>query len=189
LDDAGYQDTNNDGIREMPDDSRDLSFRFYWPNDVLEAPRVAELLSQMWAEIGVKLELQALDPDALTSVCCPGFDFDIIMWGWSSDPDPSFLLSILTTDEITTGTSETGYSNPDYDALYAQQATELDFEARKAIIWEMQAIMLRDLPYIIPFYQQTVQAFRKDRFTGWVTDATKVALEDPSSLTQIEAVQ
>jgi peptide/nickel transport system substrate-binding protein len=112
-----------------------------------------------------------------------------MMWGWSSDPDPSFMLSILTTDEITTGTSETGYSNPEYDALYTAQATELDPEARKAIVWQMQEIMMRDLPYIIPYYQQETQAFRKDRFTGWVTNATKVALEDPSSLTQIEAVQ
>ncbi|MCA9837555.1 MAG: ABC transporter substrate-binding protein [Trueperaceae bacterium] len=189
LDDAGYLDSNGDGVREMPDGSRDLSFRFYWPNDVIEAPRVAELLSQMWGDIGVKLELQALDPDALTSVCCPSFDFDIIMWGWSSDPDPGFMLSVLTSDEIPTGTSETGYSNPEYDELYAAQATELDPAKRQEIVWQMQAIMLRDLPYIIPYYQQQVQAFRTDRFSGWITDATKVALEDPSSLTQIEAIQ
>ncbi len=189
LDDAGYLDTNNDGVREMPDGSRDLSFRFYWPNDVIEAPRVAELLSQMWGDIGVKLELQALDPDALTSVCCPSFDYDIMMWGWSSDPDPGFMLSILTTDEVTTGTSETGYSNPEYDELYSAQATELDPAKRQAIVWQMQDIMMRDLPYIIPYYQQQVQAFRTDRFSGWRTDATKVALEDPSSLTQIEAIQ
>ena len=189
LDSAGYLDTNNDGVREMPDGGRDLSFRFFWPNDVIEAPRVAELLSQMWSDIGVKLELQALDPDALTSVCCPSFDFDIIMWGWSSDPDPSFMLSVLTSDEIPTGTSETGYSNPEYDELFRAQATELDPEKRKAIVWQMQAIMMRDLPYIIPYYQQQVQAFRTDRFSGWITDATKVALEDPSSLTQIEAIQ
>ena len=189
LDEAGYLDTNGDGVREMPDGSRDLRFRFYWPNDVIEAPRVAELLSQMWGDIGVGLELQALDPDALTSVCCPTFDFDIILWGWRSDPDPSFLLSVLTTDEISTGTSETGYANPEYDELFRAQATELDPVARKEIVWEMQDIMLRDLPYIIPYYQQEVQAYRTDRFTGWITDAAKVALEDPSSLTVIEQVQ
>lgn len=188
LDEAGYLDSNANGIRNMPDGGRELSFRFYWPNDVIEAPRVAELLSQMWSDIGIKLDLQALDPDALTSVCCPSFDFDIILWGWASDPDPGFMLSILTTDEIPTGSSETAYSNPDYDALYLAQATELDPEARKAIVWHMQEIMLRDLPYIIPYYQQQVQAFRKDRFSGWITDAPKVALEDPSSLTRISQV-
>jgi hypothetical protein len=34
-----------------------------------------------------------------------------------------------------------------------------------------------------------VQAYRTDRFTGWQTDAGKVALEDPSSLLFIEPVR
>jgi hypothetical protein len=53
----------------------------------------------------------------------------------------------------------------------------------------MQRLVFEDLPYIIPFYQQQVQAFRKDRFTGWVIDQPKVSLADPSSLTVIQAVQ
>jgi peptide/nickel transport system substrate-binding protein len=182
-------DTDGDGVREMPDGSNPLSFRLNWANDSTSSPRMAELLGQMWGEVGVKLEPQALDPDALTSVCCPAFDFDVILWGWGSDPDPGFMLSILTTDEIPTGTSETGYSNPEYDALYAAQAVELDRAKRQEIVWKMQEIMLRDVPYIIPYYDQAVQAFRKDRFSGWITDQTKVELTDPSSLTVIEPVQ
>ncbi len=133
-------------------------------------------------------ELQALDADALTSVCCPTFDFDVILWGWGSDPDPSFLLSVMTTDEIPTGNSETGYSNPEYDALYLDQAVELDKDARIEKVWEMQRIVFDDIVYLIPFYAQAVQAYRTDRFTGWQTDAGKVALEDPSSLLVIEPV-
>ncbi len=121
LDDAGYLDADGDGTRDMPDGSQSLTFRINWPSDSIDDPRLAELLSEMWGQIGVKLEAQAMDPDALTSVCCPAFDFDIILWGWGSDPDPNLLLSVMTTDEISTGSSETGYSNPEYDALYVQQ--------------------------------------------------------------------
>lgn len=189
LDDAGYKDTDGDGIREMPDGTHPLDFRMNWPSDSLDAPRMADLLHDMWGQIGVQTELQALDPDTLTSVCCPTFDYDVILWGWGSDPDPSFLLSVMTTDEIPTGTSETGYSNPEYDALYKQQQTELDQSKRKDIIWEMQRIALEDLPYIIPFYSSNYQAYRTDRFTGWVTDQPKEELSDPSSLLVIEPVQ
>jgi peptide/nickel transport system substrate-binding protein len=160
-----------------------------WPSDSVNAPRMAELLGGMWQQIGVSTEQQALDPDALTSVCCPTFDFDIILWGWGSDPDPNFLLSVMLTDEIPTGNSETGYSNPDYDALYLQQAVELDTDARIALVHQMQQIVFDDVVYIIPYYAQSVQAYRTDRFTGWLTDAGKVALEDPSSLLVIEPVQ
>lgn len=189
LDEAGYLDTDNDGIREMPDGTNPLIFRMNWPSDSIDAPRTAEMLNGMWAQIGISTELQALDADALTAVCCPTFDFDVILWGWGSDPDPAFLLSVMTSDEIPTGTSETGYSNPVYDDLYAQQQVELDLDARIAIVWEMQRIVLEDLPYIIPYYDSNVQAYRTDSFTGWVTDQAKLELSDLSSLLLVEPVQ
>ena len=182
LDDAGYVDANGDGVRDMPDGSRDLTFRINWPSDSIDSPRMAELLSEMWGDIGIKLEAQAMDPDALTAACCPAFDFDIMLWGWGSDPDPSLLLSVMTTDEIPTGSSETGYSNPTYDDLYTKQAVELDQAKRVEIVWQMQEITHNDVVYIIPFYSQNVQAFRKDRFTGWIVDQPKVELSDITSL-------
>jgi hypothetical protein len=43
--------------------------------------------------------------------------------------------------------------------------------------------------YIIPYYEQATQAFRTDRFTGWITDQAKVELSDPTSLVVIEPVK
>lgn len=189
LDDAGYLDADGDGIRDMPDGSRSLTFRMNWPSDSVDGPRLAELLSQMWGELGIKTELQAMDPDALTAVCCPAFDFDVMLWGWGSDPDPSLLLSVMTTDEIPTGSSETGYSNPEYDALYAEQAVELDFDKRVEIVWKMQEIVHDDVVYVIPYYDPNIQAFRTDRFTGWITSEAKIEFSDTSSLVVIEPVK
>ncbi len=188
LDDAGYLDVDGDGIRDMPDGSRPLTFRLNWPSDSIVAPRMSELLAEMWSEIGISLEPQAVDPDALTAQCCPAFDFDIMIWGWASDPDPSSLLYVYASDGISSGSSETGYSNPAYDDLYAKQQLELNFDARKEIVWEMQKIVHDDVVYIIPFYTASVQAYRKDRFTGWVTDQSKVELADVTSLVLIEPV-
>jgi peptide/nickel transport system substrate-binding protein len=189
LDEAGYLDSDGDGIREMPDSDQALVFRLNWPSDSADSPRIAELLGNTWNEIGVGIEPSALDPDALTAVCCPAFDFDLIIWGWGTDPDPSFLLSVMTTDEIPTGTSESGYSNPEYDELYVAQSVALDKDKRIELVWQMQEIVHRDLPYIIPFYAQSVQAYRTDRFSGWQDDAPRLALEDVSSLTVIEPVK
>lgn len=189
LDDAGYLDADGDGVRDMPDGSRSLTFRVNWPSDSVDGPRLAELLNQMWGELGIKTELQAMDPDALTAVCCPAFDFDVMLWGWGSDPDPSLLLSVMTTDEIPTGSSETGYSNPEYDALYAQQAVELDFDKRVETVWKMQEIVHNDVVYVIPYYDPNIQAFRTDRFTGWITSEAKIEFSDTSSLVVIEPVK
>ena len=189
LDDAGYLDTDGDGVREMPDGTNPLVYRLNWPSDSINAPRLAELLGEMWAEVGIETEPQAMDPDALTAACCPAFDFDVMLWGWGSDPDPNLLLSVMTTDEIPTGSSETGYSNPEFDELYYQQASEMDFETRKELVWKMQQIVFDDVVYLIPYYDPALQAYRSDKFTGWITDQPKVELSDPTSLTVVEPVK
>lgn len=188
LDDAGYKDVDGDGIREMPDGTHPLNFRMNWPSDSTTGARMAELLNDMWKQVGIGTQLQAVDPDALTAACCPAFDFDIILWGWGSDPDPSALLAVMTTNEIPSGSSETGYSNPDYDTLYEQQSVELDKDKRTQMVKQMQQIVHDDVVYIIPFYEQTVQAYRADRFKGWLTKG-RIALEDVSSLAIVEPVK
>lgn len=187
LESAGYVDSDGDGIREClaDQDCENLTFRFNYPNDSDTAPRETELISGWWNDIGVATTVQPLDPDTLTSVCCPTFDFDVIRWGWGSDPDPGFLLGATLCSEIDSGFSETGYCNEEYDALYDAQAVEVDPDTRRDIIWQMQEILLQDLPYIIPYYDQAVQAYRTDTFSGWQTNASRLALEDPSSLNVI----
>jgi peptide/nickel transport system substrate-binding protein len=173
LEEAGYKDTDGDGIREMPGDpSKPLSFRYSFPSDQSAGtgPRLFETLRDTWTQAGVEIKLQALEADALTSVCCPAFDFDVINWGWGAGVDPSSLLYIATTDEIPTGNSETGYSNPEYDALFKEQEITVDKAKRNEILHKMQEILVRDVPYIIPYYAQNVEAYRSDKFQGWVTD-------------------
>ncbi|NJN43584.1 MAG: ABC transporter substrate-binding protein [Anaerolineae bacterium] len=189
LDDAGYLDVDNDGIREMPGGGLPLTFRTYGPNDMTVVPRMGDLIAEMWLEVGVKIEFQIFDPDSLWALCCPDHDFDILIWGWSSDPDPKTILSVMVSTEIESGNNDTGYVNPLYDELFAQQAISIDTEKRKEIIWQMQQIVFEDVVFLVPFYPNAVQAYRTDRFTGWVTDENRISLEDISSLLLIEPVK
>lgn len=170
LDEAGYKDSDGDGVREMPDDpSKPLAFRYSYPSDQnQDGQRFFETLRDMWAQAGVKIELTPLEADALTAACCPAFDFDVINWGWFAGVDPSSLLYVATTAEIPTGNSESGYANPEYDALFERQQVTVDVAERNKILHEMQAILVRDVPYIIAYYRQAVEAYRSDRFSGWV---------------------
>jgi peptide/nickel transport system substrate-binding protein len=189
LDAAGYEDTDGDGIREcLPDqdcETGDLTFRFNYPTDATTGARESEVIQETWQQIGVAINVQPLEADTLTSVCCPGFDYDVIMWGWGSDPDPAFLLGVALCSEIPSGFSESGYCDEDYDALYDAQAVELDRDARVDLIHQMQQKLMDDLPYIIPYYYPTIEVWRTDTFTGWLDDNPTLGLEDPSSLTVI----
>ena len=53
----------------------------------------------------------------------------------------------------------------------------------------MQQITFDDVVYVIPYYEQAIQAYRVDRFKGWITDKAKVELSDVSSLVVIEPVE
>jgi peptide/nickel transport system substrate-binding protein len=189
LDDAGYLDTDGDGVREMPDGMRPLIFRLQWPSDLITAPIMAELLSQTWSQIGIQVEPQAVDPDTLIALCCPGFDYDLMVWNWYSDPDPDFLLKLMSTEAILGASNESGYSNPEYDDLYNRQGAELELEKRQALVWQMQEIVHSDVVYIIPYYPQQVQAYRTDRFTGWLSDQSRLALEARSSLVRLMPIE
>jgi peptide/nickel transport system substrate-binding protein len=188
LEEAGYADTDGDGIRECPTEecgpTGDLTFRLNYPTDNDEHPRVADTLSGWWGEIGVAVQIQGLDPDTLTSVCCPTFDYDVMMWSWTSGTDPD-LLDVLNCDSIPSGYSETGHCDPEYDALQQAQAIETDSAARRDMIVELQRMALEKVAYIIPWYYPRIQAYRTDRFTGWPDQFPILSLEDPLSLTAI----
>lgn len=188
LDEAGYADRDGDGIRETPDGGRRLELRYYFPSDNSGSPRAAEIVGRAWSRIGVRLDRRAVDRNALAAARGPVFDYDVIAWSWESDPDPSFLLSVMTSGEIATGGNDTGWSNPEYDELFERQAAELDPARRRAMVHRMQEIALREVAYIVPYYPRVVEAFRRDRFRGWRTDRPGLLLEDRSSLSFLEPV-
>ena len=53
----------------------------------------------------------------------------------------------------------------------------------------MQQILVDDVPYIIPYYDQSVQAYRTDRFTGWLLGERTPGLQDVDSLRVIRPVE
>ena len=194
LDQAGYLDTNGDGVREMPDDGSDqalrpLRFRFSYVGPSEFYTQLTEILSQQWNEIGIALDVLEMTSETILVACCPGFDYDIIVWTWDVSPEPGPVFDVMSTKEIPTSLNETGYSNPNYDILNAVQYTEINDEKRIELLWEMQRIAHDDVVEIVLFYAQSVQAYRTDRFTGWITDAPHLALEDFSSIIQIEPVK
>lgn len=191
LDEAGYEDTDGDGVREClaDQDCDDLTFRLNFPDDSDSAPREAEELQDTWTQAGVAVQIQGYDPDTLTSVCCPGFDFDVIIWSWYTDIDAGGLLGVATCAEIPTGFSESGYCNPAYDELFDAQAVELDRDTRIEQIHEMQQILVDDVPYIVPYYFVSIQSWRTDTFTGWVEGSPTLGLQDPSQLVVLRPAQ
>jgi peptide/nickel transport system substrate-binding protein len=172
LDAAGYRDTNGDGIRDVK--GKPISLRLYVRTQSESDQRAGKLLVGWLDAIGLTVKLQVVDEDVLSSKVYAtnsagdyAPDYDMFIWYWSPDPDPNFMLSVLTTSQVG-GWSDTFYSNPEYDRLFAQQTTTVDPQARQQIIWQMQQMLYRESPYIILCYPQQLEAYDVKKWAGWV---------------------
>ena len=52
----------------------------------------------------------------------------------------------------------------------------------------MQQMLYAGVVYIVPFYTNSVQAYRTDTFAGWLFDTANLSLENPFSLTAINPI-
>lgn len=185
LEAAGYT-PGPDGVRAQGDVR--LEFRLQYPSDSANYPRIADLLTEWFGQIGIQLTVEAVDPDTLIAVCCPTADYDLMIWGWGSDPDPDFILSVMLSDQfVEGGWSDSGYSNPAYDEMYLAQQVAIDRDERRQIVRDMQAMVYNDRPYIVFWYPDALEAYRSDRFTSFLE--SPLGLDSAFSLMQVEAVQ
>ena len=166
LDDAGWEQSG-DGPRTKGD--QELSFDLFVRSESQSDIQASKLIAEQADEIGVEFNVQVVSVGKLTEltvrqvdgVAAP--DFDTFVWGWGGDLyDPSFLLSLFTTEEIG-ASSDSFYSNPEYDRLFNEQLTQFETEARKETIQEMVALTQEDVPYVVLTYDPNLQAYRTDR--------------------------
>ena len=168
LDAAGYTDRNGDGVRESAD-GKPLEFRLIAIESTSVDVRAAQLFRDAAAAVGIKLDLSTLDENTLGSTVydTTAPNWDIFVWGWdSSVPDPDYMLGVPLCSQIG-GNNDVFYCNKAYDGLYDQQASTIDPVARKAITDQMQQLYYQDAPYIVMWYQDKLQAYRTDTWTGW----------------------
>jgi peptide/nickel transport system substrate-binding protein len=170
LDAAGYVDSNGDGNREDKD-GKEFALEIITPNTYSYYSASANIIAEWYGNVGVKTTVQVIDKDTVTEKVTPPeaggkADFDIELWGWGGSPDPDYLLSIFTTDQIGVW-SDSFYSNPEYDQLYLDQQVAPTEADRKVIIDKMQQLLYRDAPYDIIFYSGELQAYRTDTWHGY----------------------
>jgi peptide/nickel transport system substrate-binding protein len=164
LDQAGYQDTDGDGIRENAAGDK-LEFSLITIADNSEEIKAGQLIVSDCQKIGISIKNETMDDGALQDQINAG-SFDMFIWGWGGDVDPSVILELITTDQIG-GNNEPHFSNPRYDELFLKQMTMMDEKERQAAVFEMQKIAYDEAPYIILLYDNNLQAIRSDKWTGF----------------------
>ena len=103
-------------------------------------------------------------------------DWDILMDGWSTGPDPTYLLSIQTCgtlpeDDGSNGNTDAFFCDKEYDKLYKKQQTQFDAQERAATIAKMQEILYAGNADLILFYKNGLDALRTDQVADYLQGA------------------
>ncbi|HEY1698490.1 MAG TPA: peptide ABC transporter substrate-binding protein [Trebonia sp.] len=163
LDKAGYK-KGPDGYRVDPKTHKELSFRFGIHSDEATDQQLAPYIQEWMKNIGIKLTIDSMSFTQLNSVLPKG-NWDLLMDGWATGPDPTSLLSIQTCGVLpdsptTVGDTDAFYCNPSYDKLFALQQTQFNAAQRTQTIDQMQNQLYNANADIILFYQNILEAVR-----------------------------
>ncbi|MGB2711276.1 MAG: ABC transporter substrate-binding protein [Conexibacter sp.] len=183
LDELGYE-RGGDGIRTA--DGHPMSYELLVPEGVGAPERKAQMFAKYLKAVGIELKPVVLDnAQYFSTVTGPDWTYmhsDVFLDNWGNYPDPNFALSLMTCEQRGS-LSETGYCNPEYDALFAKQGKELDESARRDIVFEMEKILYEDHPYLPLYDEQDTDGWSKawegyePRVGGLVTNLSKQPLE------------
>jgi peptide/nickel transport system substrate-binding protein len=162
LDEAGYP-KKADGTRFPLD--------LLWPTHDSGVTKMAAVIEQNLAAVGIKVNLNPLDRATLNQRGYVGLQFDMIVETYALGPDPDLGVERLyNSNNIRTPpapyTNSSGYTNPEVDRLFDEQRVMVDLKERKKIYDRIQEILWRDLP-VLPIYSYAPpNAYRASHVEG-----------------------
>lgn len=171
LDQAGYRDTNGDGIREDKN-GRPIKLRLWARSESPESQKTGNLVTGWFRDLGLKIDYSVVD-DGIYYDNIWGYqgntyspDFDMYLWDWDGYADPGDTLASFITSQIENW-NEPCWSDPEYDRVVGEANTTLDPEKRKELIWRAQQIFYEQTPEIALDYPDKLEAINTAKWDGW----------------------
>ncbi|TNC23530.1 ABC transporter substrate-binding protein [Amycolatopsis alkalitolerans] len=168
LDAAGYR-RGADGTRVGPD-GKPLELRLLGKASEDFSLRAADYVVSWLGAIGIKVDKQLVSDNEVDDRTNAG-TYDLAFSGWGTSPDPDYTLGKQTCGALpaTAGSSSSAsfFCDPQFDALYARERAELDPAKRADLVKQAQARYYDQVPSFVIDYDNPLEAYRSDRFTGF----------------------
>ncbi|MEW4488383.1 ABC transporter substrate-binding protein [Thalassoglobus sp. JC818] len=163
LEEAGWKDTDQDGIRDKVVNGKKIPFQFtlLTPNQPWRVD-VCNSLSNTLSRIGVKCNVMPTEFTVVQDKTSK-HEFQALFGGWGTGTDPWTTENIFKTDE---GRNYGHYSNKRVDELFDKAKVELDRDVRAKYYREIDEILWEEQPYCWLFYRGAFYAFNK-RLRGY----------------------
>jgi peptide/nickel transport system substrate-binding protein len=192
LDDAGYADSDGDGIREF--DGNPMSFEYITNSSDSLRLRIAELTAEMMAGIGIQATVVSVETATWEEAVWPGFDiangrnYEMATWGWSAPIQANTIriAELVNSDPGTGFLNLTGFANDEVDAISAALQVEADPAAAAEMIGDLQVLIAEQVPFILLAYPDGAYVYNSEVYADWEFIAgqgivSKVSLLPPNA--------
>ncbi len=144
LDEAGWKDTNGDGIRDR--DGKKFEFELNIAHGSNTAAQFAQLLQEECGKAGVRVDIRQVEASTFFDRIDKG-DFDACILSWRLDLDPDIYDTFHSSMVPPKGLNHGFYKNASVDSLLEEGRVEFDQQKRAAIYHRVHRIMHEDQPY------------------------------------------
>jgi peptide/nickel transport system substrate-binding protein len=181
LDEAGWTDSDGDGVRDKTIDGKNVKFDF-----TMEVPvggtgeAVATLMKEDLETIGVKMTIKTLEW-ATFSQNQQEHKSQAFAAAWGTGTDPDSAKNLWKTEEYTNGRNYVGYSNLEVDKAFDEGAKPMDREGRRPYYQKIHKLIADDQPYLFLTFRRALWCFNK-RLRGYNFSPRDVFRYNPGPL-------
>jgi peptide/nickel transport system substrate-binding protein len=158
LDEAGWKDTNGDGVRDK--DGVAFRFEFLGSANSVFTDQLLPVLKEEFRKVGIDMRERRLEFTVMVeNLRDHQFDASSLIWVSPLIGDP---YQVWHSNSIPNrGSNYASFSNTEADRLIEQARTEFDEEKRKQMYWRWQEIIHDEQPYTFLFVPQDPLAYSK----------------------------
>lgn len=160
LEEAGWKDTDGDGIREKG--GTPFRFTLLFSSGLQYYEQLTPILRRNFAAAGIEVELRRLEGVTLFRMLHE-HDFDSYLAAWGRAAGEEDFYQIFHSSQVLGGSNYVGYANPRVDRLLEEGRREFDEKKRQAMYQEVHRLLDEDQPYLFMFARPELIA-RDGRF-------------------------
>jgi peptide/nickel transport system substrate-binding protein len=158
LDEAGWTDSDGDGIRDKEIDGRQVKFEFtLLSREQPNAIKACTLLKNNLDQLGIVCNVKPTEYTVQNQLALE-HKFQALLGIWGTGTDPSTLDNLYKSGQ---GRNFGEYSNPEVDKLFEEGQAEFDREKRAAIYAKIDEILWEDQPCMWLFHRKSLYGVNK----------------------------
>jgi peptide/nickel transport system substrate-binding protein len=186
LEEAGYTDSNNDGIVNAPSEfgGENAELELMYDSANIFHQKTAKILEKNASDIGVKILLSPVEYNTLSAKIFSEKDFEMHIGKWGALEEPTDNMESLFHSKAQLNFM--GLNDPELDEIVTAAKFAASPEEAQQNVYEFQKWYVNEFPVVPVYVQMFNLAYNQEKFGGFELHPSDLqGLVDPNSLTKV----